>query len=131
VVTHQSFHRDLQRDCERKGAIDRYYSYLPGDRDRSLCALIAEKAYDSGPQRKWLRQRGIERICPHKKNPFAGRRKRVANVTIRAAWDKGTYHRAVGKLPAFGRALRPLAPNLSRVLPYLLHDRLTGVVHSF
>ena len=30
--------------------------------------VIAEKAYDSDPLRKRLRQRGIELICPHKKN---------------------------------------------------------------
>jgi transposase len=30
--------------------------------------VIADKAYDSDPLRKRLRQRGIELICPHKKN---------------------------------------------------------------
>jgi IS5 family transposase len=30
--------------------------------------VIADKAYDSNPLRKRLRQRGIELICPHKKN---------------------------------------------------------------
>ena len=30
--------------------------------------MIADKAYDSDPLRKRLRQRGIELICPHKKN---------------------------------------------------------------
>jgi transposase len=30
--------------------------------------VIAEKAYDSDPVRKRLRQRGSELICPHKKN---------------------------------------------------------------
>ncbi len=30
--------------------------------------VIADKAYDSDPLRKRLRQRGIELVCPHKKN---------------------------------------------------------------
>ena len=30
--------------------------------------VIADKAYDSDPLRERLRQRGIELICPHKKN---------------------------------------------------------------
>ena len=30
--------------------------------------MIADKAYDSDPLRKRLRQRGIELICPHKRN---------------------------------------------------------------
>jgi hypothetical protein len=30
--------------------------------------VIADKAYDSDPLRKRLRQRGIELICPHKRN---------------------------------------------------------------
>ena len=30
--------------------------------------VIADKAYDSDPLRKRLRQHGIELICPHKKN---------------------------------------------------------------
>jgi transposase len=30
--------------------------------------VIADKAYDSDPLRKRLRERGIELVCPHKKN---------------------------------------------------------------
>jgi len=30
--------------------------------------VIADKAYDSDPLRERLRQRGIELICPHKRN---------------------------------------------------------------
>jgi transposase len=30
--------------------------------------VIADKAYDSDPLRKRLRRRGIELICPHKRN---------------------------------------------------------------
>ncbi len=30
--------------------------------------VIADKAYDSDPLRRRLQRRGIERICPHKKN---------------------------------------------------------------
>ncbi len=30
--------------------------------------MIADKAYDSDPLRNRLRRRGIELICPHKKN---------------------------------------------------------------
>src|SRR5260370_40628591 len=49
---------------------------------------------------------------------------RVAAVS--ATLDCRTHHRLAGKLPALGRALRPLAPNLPGVLSYcLLHDRLT------
>jgi hypothetical protein len=63
--------------------------------------VIADKAYDSDPLRKRLRQRGIELICPHKTN------------RVRPATQDG-------------RALRPLAPNLPGVLSYRpLHDRLT------
>src|ERR1700676_3461839 len=40
--------------------------------------------------------------------------------------DRGTHQRLAGKLPAIGRALRPLAHDLWRVLSHrLLHDRLT------
>jgi transposase len=30
--------------------------------------LIADRAYDGDPLRKWLARRGIELICPHRKN---------------------------------------------------------------
>src|SRR5260370_259041 len=40
--------------------------------------------------------------------------------------DRGAHQRLAGKLPALGRALRPLAHDLWRLLSYcLLHDRLT------
>jgi hypothetical protein len=40
--------------------------------------------------------------------------------------DRGTHQRLAGKLPTLGRALRPLANDLWRVLSHrLLHDRLT------
>src|ERR1700686_4053541 len=40
--------------------------------------------------------------------------------------DRGAHQRLAGKLSTLGRAIRPLAHNLWRVLSYrLLHDRLT------
>jgi transposase len=40
----------------------------PGRPKQKPLRVIADKAYDSDPLRKRLRQRGIELICPHKKN---------------------------------------------------------------
>jgi transposase len=40
----------------------------PGRPRQKPVRVIADKAYDSDPLRKRLRQRGIELICPHKKN---------------------------------------------------------------
>ena len=41
---------------------------LGGPSAAETCAVIVDKVYDSDPLRKRLRQRGIELICPHKKN---------------------------------------------------------------
>jgi transposase len=40
----------------------------PGRPRQKPVRVIADKAYDSDPLRKRLRQRGIELICPHKRN---------------------------------------------------------------
>src|ERR1700694_4916726 len=40
----------------------------PGRPRQKPMRVIADKAYDSDPLRKRLRQRGIELICPHKRN---------------------------------------------------------------
>jgi transposase len=40
----------------------------PGRPRKKPLLVTADKAYDSDPLRKRLRQRGIELICPHKKN---------------------------------------------------------------
>ena len=72
--------------------------------------VIADKAYDSDPLRKRLRQRGIELICPHRRIAFAGDARRSSAAAIQAALDRRTHHWLVGKLPALGRPLRPLAP---------------------
>jgi len=40
----------------------------PGRPRQKPMRVIADKAYDSDPLRKRMRQRGIELICPHKKN---------------------------------------------------------------
>ena len=40
----------------------------PGRPKRRPERLIADKGYDSSPLRKRLKKRGIELICPHKKN---------------------------------------------------------------
>src|ERR1700674_365718 len=40
----------------------------PGRPRQKPVRVIADKAYDSDPLRTRLRQRGIERICPHKRN---------------------------------------------------------------
>ena len=89
--------------------------------------VIADKAYDSDPLRKRLRRRGIELICPHKKQSRSARDAGWPSLAaLPAAMDRGTHQRLAGKLPALGCALRPFAHNLWRVLSYrLLHDRLT------
>src|SRR5271170_3904249 len=47
-------------------------------------------------------------------------------AALQKALDRGTDQRLARELPALGRALRPLARNLRRVLSHrLLHDRLT------
>jgi len=61
----------------------------PGRPRQKLVRVIADKAYDSDPQRKRLRQRGIELICPHKKN-----RVRPATQDDRALWQ---YKAALGR----------------------------------
>jgi transposase len=43
-------------------------SHHPGRPRQKPLRVIADKAYDSDPLRKRLRQRGIELICPHKRN---------------------------------------------------------------
>jgi transposase len=43
-------------------------SHHPGHPRQKPMRVIADKAYDSDPLRKRLQQRGIELICPHKKN---------------------------------------------------------------
>jgi len=61
--------------------------------------VIAEKAYDSDPLRKRLRQRGSELICPHKKN-----RVRPATqgwpgtAAVQAALDRRTRQRLAPQL---------------------------------
>src|SRR5258708_27485155 len=65
--------------------------------------VIADKAYDSDPLRKRLRQRGIELICPHKKNRVrpatqdgrALRRYRRRWVVERTIGWLGNYRRLV------------------------------------
>jgi transposase len=42
--------------------------HRPGRPRQKPLRVIADKAYDSDPLRKRLRQRGIELICPHKRN---------------------------------------------------------------
>ena len=42
--------------------------HRPGRLWQKPLRVIADKAYDSDPLRKRLRQRGIELICPHKRN---------------------------------------------------------------
>ncbi len=51
--------------CSDPGRDDRHPAGRP--RQKPL-RVIADKAYDSDPLRKRLRRRGIELICPHKKN---------------------------------------------------------------
>ncbi len=43
-------------------------SHHAGRRRQKPVRVIADRAYDSDPLRKRLRQRGIELICPHKRN---------------------------------------------------------------
>lgn len=40
----------------------------PGRPRRNPTRLIADRAYDSDPLRNWLKKRGIELVCPHRKN---------------------------------------------------------------
>jgi len=88
--------------------------------------VIADKAYDSDPLRERLRQRGIELICPHKRNRVRGNPGRTSLATLQAAIDRGTHQCLAGKLPTLGRALRPFAHDLWCLFSYrLLHDRLT------
>jgi hypothetical protein len=54
------------RGNDARGHPDRASSPRP-DKAETV-RVIADKAYDSDPLRKRLRQRGIELICPHKKN---------------------------------------------------------------
>jgi hypothetical protein len=42
--------------------------HRPGRPRQKPVRVIADKAYDSEPLRQRLRQRGIELICPHKRN---------------------------------------------------------------
>src|SRR6202521_765774 len=42
--------------------------HYPGRPREKPVRVIADKAYDSDPLRKRLRQRGIALICPHKRN---------------------------------------------------------------
>ncbi len=88
--------------------------------------MIADKAYDSDPLRKRLKQRGIKLICPHKRNRVRPatqdgralrryRRRWIVEQTI--AW-LGNFRRLVVRYDRYHR--------LRRILSYrLLHDRLT------
>jgi transposase len=63
--------------------------------------VIADKAYDCGPLRKRLRQRGIELIYPHQKN-----RVRAATQDgrpLRRVWRRWIVKRPIGWLGNYRR----------------------------
>ena len=63
--------------------------------------VIADKAYDSDPLRKRLRQRGIELICPHKKNRV--RRATQDGRALRRYRRRWIVERTIGWLGNFRR----------------------------
>src|SRR5260370_41633366 len=67
----------------------------PGRPRQKPVRVIADKAYDSDPLRKRLRQPGIELICPHKRN------------RVRAATQDGRALRAYPRRSIANRA-KPL-----------------------
>ena len=63
--------------------------------------VLADKAYDSDPLRKRLQQRGIELICPHKKN--RGRQPTQDGRALRRNRRRWIIERTIGWLRNYQR----------------------------
>jgi transposase len=85
--------------------------------------VIADKAYDSDPLRERLRQRGIELICPYKRNRV---RPATQDGRILRRYKRRWIVERTNAWLGNGRALRPFAHDLWCFFSYRLrHDRLT------
>ena len=60
--------KQRKRWCQDRASIRVGWRHRAARPRQKPVRVIADKAYDSDPLRKRLRQRGIELICPHKKN---------------------------------------------------------------
>lgn len=97
---------ELDCGCWRVGRRHR-----PGRPRQKPVRVVADKAYDSDPPRKRLHRRGIEPICPHKKNRVrpatqdgrAWRRYRRRWIVERAIGWLGNFRRLVVR---YDRSLR-------------------------
>ena len=76
-------------------------SHHPGRPRQKPMRVIADKAYDSDPLRERLRQRGIELICPHKKNRV--RRATQDGRALRRYRRRWIVERTIGWLGNFRR----------------------------
>ena len=73
--------------------------------------MLADKAYDSDPPRKRLRRRGIELICPHKKNRV--RQPRQDGRASRRHRRRWIIERTIGWLRNYRRLVVPYDHSLS------------------
>src|SRR6266478_7280067 len=105
-----------------------------GDHPHRLLPSSAEA--DAGDRRQSVRQRSVAKAfaasrdrahLPAQKEPrSAGDAGRSSPEALQKAMDSGAHQRLAGKLPTLGRAIRPFAHDLWRILSYrLLYDRST------
>ena len=104
-------------------------------RTESSCGPSSAEA-DAGDRRQSVRQRSVAKAfaasrdrahLPAQKEPrSAGDAGRSSPEALQKAMDSGAHQRLAGKLPTLGRAIRPFAHDLWRILSYrLLYDRST------